>query len=171
MSDILRELLRNQFEAAFCTLSLCLEQCPDELWQEPVSNEPFSRVVFHTLFFTDLYLSTDEESFRQQQFHIENAGLFGDYEQIEWRDPVGIYERAPLHEYFRFCRAKAIEVIAAETDELLAAPCGFPRRDYSRAELLVYSLRHIQHHVAQLSLRLRLSANIGIPWVGSGRSD
>lgn len=171
MSDVLRELLRNQFEAAFCTLSLCLEQCPDELWQEPVGNEPFSRVVFHTLFFADMYLSADEESFRKQQFHLDNAELFGDYEQLQWRDAVCIYERAPLQEYLSFCRAKAIDVFSAETDESLAAPCGFPRRDLSRAELHVYSMRHIQHHVAQLSLRLRLSADIGIPWVGSGWSD
>jgi hypothetical protein len=171
MSDVLRELLRNHFEAAFCTLCLCLEQCPDELWQEPVGNEPFSRVVFHTLFFADMYLSTDEDSFRQQQFHIENADLFGDYEQLEWRDPVCIYEREPLRNYLNFCRSKATGVISAESDESLAAPCGFPRRDFSRAELHVYSMRHIQHHAAQLSLRLRLSADVGIPWVGSGWQD
>lgn len=171
MSDVLRELLRNQFEAAFCMLSLCLEQCPGELWQAPVGNEPFSRVVFHTLFFADMYLSTDEDSFRQQLFHLENADLFGDYEQLEWRDPVCIYEREPLRKYLSFCREKAIAGISTETDESLAAPCGFPRRNFSRAELHVYSMRHIQHHAAQLSLRLRLSADVGIPWVGSGWQD
>ncbi len=171
MSDVLRELLRNQFEAAFCTLHLCLEQCPDELWQAPVGNEPFSRVVFHTLFFADMYLSTDEASFRQQPFHIENADLFGDYEQLEWRDPVCVYEREPIRNYTNFCRKKAFGVISEETDESLAGSCGFPRRDFSRAELHVYSMRHIQHHTAQLSLRLRLSADVGIPWVGSGWQD
>ena len=28
--------------------------------------------------------------------------------------------------------------------------------------------RHIQHHVAQLSLRLRIDADLEMPWVGSG---
>ncbi len=171
MADVLRELLRNQFEAALCTLNLCLEECPDELWQEPVGNEPFSRVVFHTIFFADLYLSADEASFRQQPFHAENADLFGDYEQLQWRVPVCTYERAPLQKYLTFCREKTVAVVSAETDESLAAPCRFPRREFSRAELHVYSMRHIQHHAAQLSLRLRLSADAGIPWVESGGSD
>ena len=171
MSDVLRELLRNQFEAALCTLNLCLEQCPDELWQEPIGNEPYSRVVFHTIFFADLYLSTDEASFRQQPFHLENADLFGDYEQLQWWDPVCTYERVPLQKYLTFCREKAVGAISTETDESLAAPSGFPRRNFSRAELHVYSMRHIQHHAAQLSLRLRLSADVGIPWVGSGWAD
>jgi hypothetical protein len=38
----------------------------------------------------------------------------------------------------------------------------------SRAELYVYNLRHIQHHAAQLSLRLRLDHGVNIAWVGSG---
>ena len=37
-----------------------------------------------------------------------------------------------------------------------------------RAELHVYSIRHIQHHAAQLSLRLRLDAGVAIPWIGVG---
>jgi hypothetical protein len=59
-------------------------------------------------------------------------------------------------------------VIAAETAETLTAGCGFQRRPISRAELHVYNLRHIQHHAAQLSLRLRLDAQQEIPWIGSG---
>ena len=82
-----------------------------------------------------------------------------------------IYEREPLRNYLSFCRKKAITGISTETDESLGAPCGFPRRDFSRAELHVYSMRHIQHHAAQLSLRLRLSADVSIPWVGSGWLD
>jgi hypothetical protein len=40
--------------------------------------------------------------------------------------------------------------------------------DFSRAELHVYNIRHIHHHAAQLSLRLRLDTGRGVDWVGSG---
>ena len=38
----------------------------------------------------------------------------------------------------------------------------------SRAELYVYNTRHLQHHAAQLSLRLRLDAGVHTPWFGGG---
>jgi hypothetical protein len=46
--------------------------------------------------------------------------------------------------------------------------CGFARRTFSRAELYAYNTRHIQHHAAQLSLRLRIDAGVDIPWIGLG---
>ena len=39
----------------------------------------------------------------------------------------------------------------------------------TRAELYVLNLRHIQHHAAQLSLRLRVDADAATPWISSGR--
>lgn len=66
------------------------------------------------------------------------------------------------------CRQKAAEVIASETADSLSAPAGFERREFSRAELYVYTIRHIQHHSAQLSLRLRIEADRDVPWIGSG---
>jgi len=39
---------------------------------------------------------------------------------------------------------------------VLAGQSGFHRRKCSGAELHVYNIRHVQHHAAQLSLRLRL---------------
>ena len=35
----------------------------------------------------------------------------------------------------------------------------------------VYSIRHIQHHAAQLSLRIRLDHQIDTPWVRTGWDD
>ncbi len=62
-------------------------------------------------------------------------------------------------------RTKAKETLAQESAEILVGPSGFRRRNCSRAELHVYNIRHIQHHAAQLILRLRLDAGIAIPWV------
>ena len=42
------------------------------------------------------------------------------------------------------------------------------RRYFTRAELHLYNIRHIQHHAAQLILRLRLDTDVDIPWVGRG---
>ncbi len=106
-----------------------------------------------------------------QPFHRENADFFRDYEEFEDRRPVLLYDRLTMQQYVEHCRQKAPQSLAAEMPESLAAPCGFPRKSFSRAELHVYSIRHIQHHAAQLSLRLRLDHEIDTPWVRTGWDD
>jgi hypothetical protein len=103
-----------------------------------------------------------------QPFHQANPDLFGEYEQLEPREPIEIYTREQLGRYLDFCRQKVASVIGAETEAELSAPCRFPRKTFSRAELHVYNLRHVQHHAAQLILRLRLDSEVDVPWVRSG---
>ena len=73
--------------------------------------------------------------------------------------------------YGTFCREKASATIGEETEQTLCAEARFPRRNCSRAELHVYNIRHIQHHAAQLTLRLRLDTDVDVPWIGSGWRD
>lgn len=168
MIDTLKESLANQFEAAFCTLNFCIDRCPDSAWDAPVVNLAFCQVVFHTLFYADVFLGANLDSLRGQQFHRDNADFFRDYEELEDRKPELLYEKAPVKAYLEYCRKKAAAAIAVETAESLGAPCDFERRHFSRAELYVYTIRHIQHHAANLSLRLRIDFNEDIPWCGSG---
>jgi len=39
---------------------------------------------------------------------------------------------------------------------------------FPRVEVHIYNVRHIQHHAAQLILRLRRDHKQGIPWFKSG---
>ncbi len=168
MLETFKELIAHQLEAALCTLNACLEQCPEAAWNAPVGNHQFCQVAFHTLFYTDYYLGPNDESFRRQPFHRNHARFFGDYEEFEDHPPTSLYDKASIKTYLQHCRTKASATIAAETAQTLMGPSGFDRRTFSRAELHVYNIRHIQHHAAQLSLRLRLDAEQAIPWIGSG---
>ena len=60
-----------------------------------------------------------------------------------------LYERGANKVYVQHCRRKAAEAIAAETEESLQAQASFQLRTFSRAELHVYNIRHIQHHAAE----------------------
>jgi hypothetical protein len=163
-----QELIASQFEAAFCTLNACIDRCPQAAWNSPVGNHKFCQVAFHALFYADFYLGPNEESFRQQAFHRDHQHFFRDYEEFEDHAPRLLYDKASVKNYLEHCRRKASATIAAETAESLAARADFPRRAFSRAELHVYNMRHIQHHAAQLSLRLRIDAQEDIPWIGAG---
>ena len=168
MIDIYKELVSNQFEAAFCTLGACIDRCPDANWHAPVASLKFCQVAFHTLIFADLYLGRDTDELSQQAFHREHALVFADYEELEDRVQQQVYRKPFIGEYLQHCRDKASSGIAAETEESLNRTPGFKGRPYSRAELHVTNIRHIIHHAAQLSLRLRLDADVDIPWVASG---
>ena len=79
-----------------------------------------------------------------------------------------LYDRVTMKAYLEHCRKKGTASLAEETVNSLSARCGFSRREFSRAELYVYNIRHIQHHAAQLALRLRLDYQEDTPWFGSG---
>src|SRR5690349_19360362 len=132
MLELVQSLFTHQFEAALSTLGFAIARCPDEIWNAPVANYPFSQVAFHTLFYADYYLGPNEASFREQPFHRDNTALFGNYEQAEDVEPVTLYTREQLRLYLGFCRQKAIDILAAETEASLAAPAQFARRNFTR---------------------------------------
>jgi hypothetical protein len=168
MLDTLKELLAHQYEASLSTLNLCVARCPDARWNERVANLRFCQVAFHVTMFADLYLqpSDDLDAFKRQPFHVEHAADgFRDYEELADRPQVLLYAKPFILSYIQHVRSKARTTIAGESAEVLAGPSGFHWRKCSRAELHVYNIRHIQHHAAQLSLRLRLDAQVDIPWV------
>ena len=104
MLDTFKELVANQFEAALCTLNTCIERCPVTVWDARIGKQTFSQVAFHALFFADYYLGSNEEALRGQSFHRDNPEFFGDYEQLEYREPVTLYDRASIKKYMRHCR-------------------------------------------------------------------
>ena len=168
MVDLYKTLIGNQFEAALCTLSDCIQQCPSELWHEPLAELRFCQIAFHTQFFTDVYLGRNLEELRKQAFHAEHVATFADYEELADRRQQNTYEKDFIDDYLDHCRDKAVEVISAETEQSLAHHPGFEWLPFSRAEVHVYNIRHIHHHPAQLSLHLRQRAAISIPSYRSG---
>ena len=168
MLETFKQLIGKQYEASLCALHECIDRCPDAAWDAPVANLAFCQAAFHVLFFTDLYLGPNVESLREQPFHRANSDAFRDYEELEPRRQQLLYDRAFLKHYLQHCRHKAAEVVAAETLEMLQLPAGFDWLKFPRAELHVYNIRHIQHHAAQLMLRLRIDFAQDFRWVGSG---
>ncbi len=152
-------------------LSACIDRCPEHAWNAPVFNLKFSQVVFHTLFYADMYLGPDLKAFRGQAFHQENKAFFSDYEELEDRPPVKLYEKPPVKKYLEYCRSKAESVIDSETVETLNASSGFAHLPFPRMESHIHNIRHIYHHAAQLSLQLRANHDINTPWCKTGWSD
>jgi DinB family protein len=169
MIELYKNTIRSQLNAALAMFNDAVIQCPDPNWAGNVGNHAFWHVAYHTLFFTDLYLGRDDESFEPPEFYREDYHFLGKkpfppYEEVVADQP---YTKDTILEYVEICRSKAPEAIASETAESLAGPSGFFWYEVPRAELYLISIRHVQHHAAQMSLYLRKVAGIGIDWVGN----
>ena len=171
MLDTFKSTLVGQYEFALSMFEDCIRQCSDEQWDEDVGNFPFWHVAFHALFYTDLYLSSDLESFEPPTFYRENYQYFGRLPYPPHEPFVADipYDKETILAYVGHCRRKVPKSIEAETTESLQGPCGFWWYEIPRAEFHLNNIRHLQHHTAQLGLYLRQTANVGIGWAGTGR--
>ena len=148
-------------------LKHCVEACRDEHYEGMIANGSFRYVAYHTLFFTDLYLTPSENTFVLRDLHQVGGDERGDHLS------PGL-PKDQLLAYVPICRDKAVDMMSRETEQSLAGPSGFAWRKIPRLELHVYNIRHVQHHTGQLSAYLRrVDATIGqrrdaLKWIGSG---
>lgn len=164
MDGIWRAILWQQFGAAIDMLENALLACPEELWSDRSRRPEFWYVVYHTLFFLDLYLSGSVEGFTPPApftlDELDPAGLL----------PERPYTKDELHSYLEHGRKKCQVMTEALTDEKARQRCAFEWVDVNEAELLLYNMRHVQHHAAQLNLILRQTIDSAPGWVARAKS-
>ena len=167
MESLIRSAVETQYGAAFSMLRGCIDRADDASWVAVSAKYPFWQVGYHTLFITDLYLAPNEKAFLPPAFH--RAG-YNDLGPTPWGPPTPIvvdqpYARETLLAYLEEIRAKARQAVQGETDAVLSGPSGFSWLKFSRLELHLYNVRHIQHHVGQLVAVLRREHGKGTNWV------
>jgi hypothetical protein len=167
MIALVRSSLAGQYGAALQMFSRCFEHASSDAWTAPVGKFPFWHVAYHALYYTDLYVSTDEQSFRPQPFHLENSNFLGPPSSAPEKKFVAgrPYHKEKLASYLATCRAKVKSSIERETETTLAGPSGFSWLKFSRLELHVYNIRHTQHHIGQLTALLRRLNIVAADWV------
>jgi hypothetical protein len=151
-----RSVLKSQYHAALAMLRDAIERCPDAEWLSRDHKNAFWQLAYHVLFFAHLYLQQNETTFvLWSQHHGDDDGTRG--------EP---YSKAQVLEYWSFVD-HAVDG-AVDLLDLESLESGFSWYKMSKLEHQLVSIRHIQHHSAQLADRLRSAADIGIKWVGSG---
>src|SRR5687768_10324126 len=139
-------------------LERALLACPEEVWSDRSRRPEFWYVVYHTLFYLDLYLSDSVEGFTPPA-----PFTLGELEVDVL--PERVYTKDELHAYLVHGREKCRTAIDTMTDEKADRRCGFEWVDASNAELLLYNMRHVQHHAAQLYLILRQTTDSTPGWI------
>jgi len=171
MDKTWKAVIWHQFGATIQMLENALRACPDELWRERLYDEheiqpefaEFWYVAYHCLFWLDFYLSDSEEEFAPPApFTLSefDAGLLPD--RVYTKDELLVYLEYGLNK----CRTR-IETL---TDEMAPQRCRLDWPEMSIAELLLYNMRHVQEHAAQLSLMLGQRVGSAPGWVASEKS-
>ena len=166
MIDYLAPLLAGQYGAAIQMLTDAISACPADQWAAPMARHTFRSVAYHTLFFTELYLSPAGSPFALREIHQR-----ADEDRDGWSDALSQAETLHLA---ADVRRRAAATVASETAESIQGPSGSKWHGHlTRGELHVYNLRHVQHHAAQLAAHLRRVTPIGddphsLAWVDRG---
>lgn len=147
-----KKIIWQQFGAAIEMLENAIIACPDYLWD---TDAKFWHISYHTLFYLDYYLTKGDFT-PPAPYTLQE--LDGDL-------PDRIYSKTELIDYLQYGKVKCHELI----DSLVTGEEVFSKR-YSVFEILLYNMRHVQHHTAQLNLLLRQGMDDAPEWVSRAKS-
>lgn len=162
----IKDILISQYLASLEMLKQTITKCPETLWTGTLDKTQFWHIAYHTLFYTHLYLQDSEQSFTPWTRHRAEYNFIGPlpwppHEKPKIAEP---YDQVTLLEYLAFCQQQVLERVP--TLEMEAAS-GFDWLPFSKLELLIYTLRHLQQHTGELMERLGTREGVDIDWVGN----
>lgn len=164
-----QDMLWRQFGAAIDDFGSAMRDCPDNLWEARLwvdvpdqwvaaGFSAFWYLGYHTLFWLDLYLTGQEEGFVPPEPF--------DLVEMEANESLPrVYSRAELLDYLAYYRQRCQDTIYGLAQEDATRICRFPWGELPFGELLLYTLRHVQEHSAQLHLFLGQQAGKSSDWV------
>ena len=162
MEAAFKETLWKQFGASIDMLENAISLCTDELWH---NDKKFWYIAYHSLFYLDYYLTPESNQFSPPSPYtlseLDPSGVM----------PDRVYTKEELLSYLHYGRNKCHKLIANLTDEIANNRWVNEHMNYSIIEILLYNMRHVQHHAAQLNLLLRQKINKAPVWVSQTKKS
>ena len=164
-NNTLSNILASQYKASLGMLRQTLEKIPEEQWNTGEYNNPNWQLAYHILWGTKLYLGANSESYIPFVNAIEGAESLGGAQ--DWENPnnnvevEGHHTKNDLLSYIDVIEDTLIQNIESLS---IDQDSGFEWYPYSRMELHINNIRHIQHHTAQIVERLKAKGITGFPW-------
>ncbi|MBD0850497.1 DinB family protein [Maribacter arenosus] len=156
MDRSIQETLWRQFGASIDMLENAIKLCPPEFWD---TEKYFWYNAYHGLFWLDYYLTLQPDTFAPPSpYTLSEFDASG-------KMPDRAYTKEELLAYLGHCREKCRDLILGMTDEIARSRWVNAHKDYSVLEILLYNMRHVQHHAAQLNLLLRQEIDDAPKWV------
>jgi hypothetical protein len=162
MISTIKESLWTQFGASIDMLKNAIAMWPEERWH---TNKRFFYTAYHVLVFLDYYLTFPVKSMSSPlPFTITEKDVPA--EALDDIIPDRIYSKQELLDYLSANRKKCRQWIASLTEEKISERwINEWGKNYSLLEILLYNMRHVQHHAAQLNMLLRQEIGDAPKWV------
>mgnify|MGYP003582935843 CR=1 FL=1 len=167
MTNKIQEILWRQFGAGIDMLINLISSCPEHFLSD---NKRFYYLAYHSIVFLDYYSSIPPDSFEPVLPFTMLSPEQRPAESIGDMIPDRIYTRQELLGYLKNIRLKCNKLIINPTIEEyvdLRFTEGQEQddMDYPLFEILLYNLRHTQHHVGQLNLIIRQESDTHMEWI------
>ena len=158
MEQQIKQIIWLQFGAAIDSLKKAINYCPDDIWSDDTKYHQIWYMAFHTIFFLDYYLTSPSAEFTPP----------APYTMSEM-DPAGIipeppYTKEQLLEYLAITRKKCHDTIMNLTEQGASEMCKTSKAEIPFQEMLLYNMRHVQHHTAQIHLLFRQKLDSAPGW-------
>jgi hypothetical protein len=176
----LKQSLWKHFGASIDMLGNAITMWPDEYWN---TNKKFIYNAYHCLVFLDYYLTIPPKDFTSPLPYTLTEADHVPPDAIDDVVPNRIYSKKELLDYLQYSRKKCHDFIAGLTEEKLNEQwisgtanmnldlVSSDALHYSVLNILLYNMKHVQHHVAQLNLLLRQTINNAPDYVSMAKDD
>lgn len=158
MDIFCKNLIWQQLGASIDALAKAIEVCPNGLWADRDRQPEYWYLAYHTIFWLDLYLDDSPDQYRPPAPYgleeLDPAGLL----------PPQVYTQEQMLSFLAHSRARARRVIGLLTEQQAKLPYRFGNVDITVAEKFLYTMRHVQHHTAQMHLILRQTIDSAPRW-------
>lgn len=165
MIENLKESLWTQFGASIDMLGNAISVVDEEFNE----NKRFFYVAYHSLVFLDYYLTIPPDNFSSPLPFTTNDDAIVPPEAVDDVLPNRMYTKKEMLDYLQSSRRKALALISSLTEEKLKERFiedhGEGSMNYSILEIVLYNMRHVQHHTAQLNMMLRQEKGSAPEWV------
>lgn len=164
-TKIITEILESQYRASLGMLRDAIQKVPEDQWNSEEYNNPTWQIAYHMLWSIKFYLGPDTESYIPWENAIEGAESLGGSQ--DWENPdsdivlSGFHTKEELLTFIDDIEANLQESIDALP---LDKDSGFEWYPFSRLELHINTIRHIQHHTAQIIERMKAKEITGFNW-------
>ncbi|MGC6480457.1 MAG: DinB family protein [Flavobacteriaceae bacterium] len=155
MNNFPNETLWRQFEASIGMLRKAIKICPPHIWE---SHLQFSCIAYRSLLWMDYYLTVNPEKFLPP--HPFALTEFTSERSLQ----KCTYTQRQLLNYLLHNEEKACHLILCLNEELANARWVNDYQNYSVLEIILFNIRHIQHHAAELSMILRQEKQVAPKW-------
>ncbi|MFZ1787312.1 MAG: hypothetical protein WAT92_03335 [Saprospiraceae bacterium] len=158
-------VLTSQYKACLGTLVQTIEKVPEDVWVNEKYPNPVWQIAYHSLWALKFYLGPNTESYVPFEYAIEGAESLGGVQ--DWENPTegikveGFHTKSEILTFIENIKSELQNNIESIP---LDSPSGFEWYPYTRFELHINNIRHIQHHTAQIIERLKALEISGFSW-------